>query len=303
MKKQLGQTDLMLSPIGLGCWQFVSNNRWWNQLSQKEVDKIVKISLNNGINWFDTAEAYYGSERILASALNKVDNEFYIATKWLPTFRTAQNITQTIDKRLYELTPHKISLYQVHYPYAFSTIESLMKNMAYLVRDNKIKYIGVSNFNAKQVRQAYNCLKQFGLVLASNQVKYNLYNRDIERNGVYDTCKELGVSVIAYSPLAQGLLTGKYHKYSVLIKDLPLARRLILKSQIDKSEDLINCMKSISLECGGSLSEVALSWLLSRDVFAIVGASSIPQIYQNVKAMNLKLTQSDILELNSVRVK
>jgi aryl-alcohol dehydrogenase-like predicted oxidoreductase len=291
----------MLSPIGLGCWQFVNNNRWWNQLSQKEVDKIVKISLNNGINWFDTAEAYYGSERILASALNKVDNEFAIATKWLPTFRTARNIARTINKRLSELAPHKISLYQIHYPYAFSTIERLMESMVYLVRDNKIKYIGVSNFNAKQVRQAYQTLNKYGLVLASNQVKYNLYNRSIESNGVYETCKELGVSIIAYSPLAQGLLTGKYHRFPSLIKDLPFARRLVLNSQINKTDNLINCMKVISLEHNCSISEIALSWLINRGVFVLVGISNVSQIYQNVKAMNLELTPMEITEIERVK--
>jgi aryl-alcohol dehydrogenase-like predicted oxidoreductase len=232
-KRHLGKTDLEVTSIGLGCWQFSGNRAYWNSPPQEVIDKIVKITLDGGINWFDTAELYGRgvSERALATALCKAgiaNRDVVIATKWAPFFRTANNIPKTIDNRIECLSPCKIDLYQIHMPYAFSSVETQMDAMAGLVKEGKIRYIGVSNFSAAQMRRAYAALAKHGLPLASNQVRFNLLNRNLERNGVLDAARELNISLIAYSPLAQGLLTGKFHKNPELIKKLPFMRRMLL---------------------------------------------------------------------------
>ena len=159
----------------------------------------------------DTAEVYgWGaSETALTSALASLGKDALIATKWWPAFRTAGSIPRVIEEQLQRLK--HIDLYQVHQPFGFSSVEKEMDAMASLVAKKKVRYIGVSNFNARKMRRADVQLRKHDLRLISNQVLYNLLDRNIESNGVLDTAKELGVSIIAYSPLKQGILTGRFH--------------------------------------------------------------------------------------------
>ena len=310
-KRHLGKTDLQVTPIGLGCWQFAGgkgflNRSVWDSTPQEIVDKIVKITLDGGINWFDTAELYgHGiSERALASALCKAgmaNSDVVIATKWSPFLRTAANIPHTINKRIECLTPCKIDLYQIHMPYAFSSVEAQMDAMAGLVKEGKIRYIGVSNFSASQMRRAHAALAKHGLPLASNQVRFNLINRNPEKNGVLDTAKELNISLIAYSPLAQGLLTGKFHKNPELIKRIPWMRRMLLVREIEKTRNLIKTLEDIAGSHKCSLSEVALSWAVNYHgdvIVAIPGATKIEHVNQNVGALTLKLTPEEMASLD-----
>ena len=214
-KRQLGNTEIEITPVGLGCWQFCGSGfgrLYWNSPLQSEVNDIVKMALDGGISWFDTAEAYGSgkSEQAISTALvkaGKSNGDVIIATKWLPILRTAKNILRTFSKRQHFLSPFKIDLYQVHFPGSFSSIEAQMNAMATLVKEGKIGSVGVSNFSVEQMRQAHAALEKHGLPLASNQVRFNLLDRMIEKQGILDTAKELGITIIAYSPLAQGLLT------------------------------------------------------------------------------------------------
>ena len=307
-KRRLGKSDLHVTSIGLGCWQFSGlkgSLNFWNSPPQEEVDKIVKISLEGGINWFDTAELYGRgtSERALATALCKADmvnSDVVIATKWLPFFRTARNIPRTIGNRLECLSPCKIDLYQIHMPYAFSSIEAQMNAMASLVKDGKIRYIGVSNFSANQMRRAHAALAKHGLPLVSNQVRYSLVNRNLEKNGVLDVARELDISLIAYSPLAQGLLTGKFHKNPELVKKLPAMRRMSLGRRVEKTRGLIKKLQDIADSHNCILSEVALSWVVNYHgdvILAIPGATKTEQVYQNIGALTLKLTPEELAGL------
>ncbi len=312
-KRHLGKTDLQVTPIGLGSSQFAGNPFMWNSPSKEEVNKIVKIALDGGINWFDTAELYgWGkSERALAAALVKagrLNNDVVIATKWFPVFRTARNIHRTIDKRLECLSPYQIDLYQIHMPYAFSSVEAQMDAMAGLVKEGKIKCVGVSNFSAVQMRRALAALARHGLVLASNEVMFNLVNRNLETNGVLDAAKELGISLIAYSPLARGLLTGKFHKNPELIKKLPFIRRMQFGGKVAKTFNLLKKLDDIAGAHKCTISQVVLSWTVNFHgdvIVAIPGATKIDHVNQNVGALTLKLTQKEmaILDKESRRIK
>lgn len=305
-KRHLGKTDLQVTPIGLGCFQFFGTGYMWNNPPQEDVNKIVKIALDGGINWFDTAEVYGwgGSERALATALGKAgisNGNIVIATKWFPFLRTARNIPRTIDKRIKCLSPYKIDLYQIHQPYAFSSVEAQMDAMAGLVKEGKIKYVGVSNFSAAQMRRAHVALVKHGLRLASNQIRFNLLNRSLETNGVLDAARELDISIIAYSPLAQGLLTGKFHKNPELIKRLPFARRMRLGRQVEKSRNLIKKLEDVASAHNCSPSEVALSWAVNYHgdvIVAIPGATKIEHVNQNIGALTLKLTTEEMASLD-----
>jgi len=218
--RRLGDSELMVSPLGLGCWQFSGGaglgGNYWPKLSGDVVREIVRNSLAGGINWFDTAEAYgWGeSERILSAtlqALGKTSADVIVATKWWPAFRMSGSILSTIDARISRLGGFGIDLHQVHQPFGLSSVEKEMDSMVRLVEEKRVRYVGVSNFSAERMRRADSRLRRYGLRLVSNQVRYSLLHRNIESNGLLETAKELGISIIAYSPLAQGVLSGKYH--------------------------------------------------------------------------------------------
>lgn len=311
-KRRLGKTEIEITPIGLGCWQFHGGGGMsatvWKSLPQDEVDKIAKTALEGGINWFDTAEAYGsgGSEKALSTALSsagKVDGEVVIATKWLPFFRTARSISRTIGDRQRYLAPFKIDLYQIHLPYAFSSVEAQMDAMASLVKTGKIRSIGVSNFSAEKMRWAHAALAKHGLPLASNQVRFNLVARNKEKEGVLDAARELGITIIAYSPLAQGLLTGKFHKNPELVRQLPFLRRMLVGRMVEKSRTLVKMLEDIAGSYNCTASEVALNWVinyLGDTIVAIPGASKTEHALQNIGAMTLKLTKEEMTKLKEL---
>jgi len=170
--RPLGKSDLEVTPIGLGVMQFSGAGgmfrAMFTDLSQEEMDAIIQVALDGGINWFDTAELYgWGrAERGLARGLKaagKADGEVIVGTKWWPLFRTARNIHRTIEDRLRFLEGYSIDLYMVHQPFSFSSPEAEMEAMADLAAAGKVRAVGVSNFNAERMRRAYDALAQRGL--------------------------------------------------------------------------------------------------------------------------------------------
>jgi aryl-alcohol dehydrogenase-like predicted oxidoreductase len=306
--RRLGSSELMVSPIGLGCWQFSGSlmRAYWNAPEQKEIDAIVKTSLEGGINWFDTAEIYgFGrSEHALSLALRaagKKDGDVVIATKWNPILRRAASIGGTFPTREKHLAPFSIDLFQVHLPYSVSSVEAQMNAMADLMDAGKIKTVGVSNFSESRMRAAQKALKNRGYALASNQMRYNLLDRSIEKNGVLDAAKELNISIIAYSPLAQGLLGGKYHSDPDALKKVPAMRRRHFQNAIERSRPVVEALVEIGKGYGASAAEVALNWLVSYHgdtVLAIPGATRLEQAKQNCRSMGFVLTQAEKERIN-----
>jgi len=311
-KRRLGRTEIEITPIGLGTWQFSEGSTIhgliWPRIDPRTTDEIVAAALAGGISWFDTAEAYGGgrSERGLAHALmaaGKRRGDVVIATKWQPVLRRATSIGRTIDRRLENLSPFAIDLHQIHNPASFSSVEAEMEAMADLVDAGKIRAVGVSNFSAEQMRRAHAALARRGLPLASNQVKYSLLDRAIERNGVLDAAKELGVTVISYSPLEMGLLTGKFHREPELLRRRPLGRRFSLRRKIERSRPTILALEEIAKSRGVTPAQVALSWLIRAHgdtVVAIPGASRPEQAVESAGAMGVALIDDEMELLDRV---
>jgi len=307
--RSIGSSDLRVSPVGLGCWQFSRGKglggSYWPPLPDPVTREIVRTSLAGGINWFDTAEAYgWGaSEEILTETLTMLGKSpvsTVIATKWWPAPRTARSITRTIGKRKERLNGFTIALYQVHQPISFSSVEREMDAMATLAGRGDIRYIGVSNFNEKRMRRAAARLRTHGLRLVSNQVRYNLLDRRIESNGILDAARELGVSIIAYSPLAQGVLSGKFHDAPPrAYKSIGVRRFLkdFQASTLEKTRPLIRLLGEVGARHGASSAQVALAWLLAARgemIVAIPGATRPAQAEENACAMNITLSGDEI---------
>lgn len=314
LQRRLGRSDLWVSPLGLGCWQFSKAKNWvgkfWPALPQAVIEQVVRTSLASGITWFDTAEIYGGgeSERALAQALQSCDvapGSVVVATKWWPAGRTARSLSTTIEERRRCLAPYPIDLYQIHQPFSLSSVREQMKAMAQLTRDGKIKCVGVSNFSAAKMRKAHKELSDFGLQIVSNQMKYSLLDRRIEQNGVLATAQDLGISIIAYSPLEQGLLTGRFHDPATapVVSGMRKLSGRFKPSALAKCAPLIAQLRAVADAHGATPAQIALAWLLQAHgdtVLAIPGASSAAQAQANAKAMEIALTADEIALLTHV---
>ena len=305
-KRSLGQTSTEVTPIGLGVMQFAGGQgmirHLYPSLSPAEMNAIVKTALDGGINWFDTAESYGKgmSEQGLAQALHaagKSSDEVVIATKWWPLFRTASNMRRNIKDRLRYLDGFEVDLYQIHWPWSFSSPENEMQIMADLVRAGKTRAVGVSNFSADRMRRAHSALAERGLALASNQVPYSLLDRQIEDNGVLEAAKQLGVTIICWSPLNSGVLSGKHHRNPDLLDSIPPGRQIGMRRQIKKTRPLVQALDEIASDRGVTIAQVALNWLVNfhgETVVAIPGATNPKQAAENAGAMRFTLSDDEM---------
>jgi aryl-alcohol dehydrogenase-like predicted oxidoreductase len=306
--RKLGNTDIDISALGLGTWQFSNGGNfvggYWSALAPELMRDIVAASVASGINWFDTAQMYGSgtSERNLTHALQEANlppGSALIASKWWPVLKTADNLRNTIDERLACLQGYPLDLHQVHQPLSISSVEKQMQAMADLLDAKKIRSAGVSNFPVKMMVKADEVLRARGYSLAANQVRYNLMGRQIERNGILQEAKARGITIIAWSPLEQGMLTGRFHREPERIKQLPWMRRnalLFQKSRIRNSLPLIEALEQIAAAHDATTTQVALSWLIHSHgdtVVAIPGASSVAQVQQNAGALTLILSDEE----------
>jgi aryl-alcohol dehydrogenase-like predicted oxidoreductase len=304
--RELGRTGIHISPIGLGTAQFSEGKMFYPALTQFQVDDIIKVALDNGITWFDTAEGYGGgrSERALAAGLTHVGKkpgEVVVATKWTPLLRTAGSIERTIEERIANLAPFPVDLHQIHVPFgSLSSIRAQVRAMGRLVKAGKIRAVGVSQFSARQMEITHEELMKLGIPLASNQVQINLLHRKIETNGVLETARRLGITLIAFVPLRSGLLTGKFHADRTLVARLPRLRRMInglSDKSLDRTTPLIEGMREIAAAHQSTISQVALAWLINYygdTVVAIPGASKPHHAEEAAGALKVMLSKAEL---------
>jgi aryl-alcohol dehydrogenase-like predicted oxidoreductase len=311
---RLGRTDIEVTPIGLGAWQFAQGigmgGSFWPSIDDDAITAVVRAARDGGISWFDTAEAYGRgrSERMLAAALSRVGaapGSVVVATKWWPFPRTALSIGRTIESRIACLAPYPVDLFQVHQPWSLSSIRAQMRAFAALVHAKKIRAAGVSNFSARQMEQAHAALAAPGIPLASNQVRFNLLDRRIEANGVLVSARRLGVTIIAWSPLAQGLLTGRFHDDPALAARLAPGRRFlngITPARLAATAPLIATLEQVAAAHGISVAQAALAWTVrfhGGAVVAIPGASKPRQASEAAEAMRVKLSPKELAAIDA----
>jgi aryl-alcohol dehydrogenase-like predicted oxidoreductase len=310
--RRLGETDIKISPIGLGTMEFSGGGGLMGlafpTISQEDKNAIVLAALEGGINWFDTAEMYGRgiSETSLAAALKaagKRDDEVVIATKWFPGLRTASNIPHSVQNRLHFLDGYSIGLYMVHQPWSFSSPEAEMDAMADLVEAGKIRSVGVSNFNAERMRRAHKQLESRGLPLAANEMEFSLLDRSIETDGVLETAKELGVTIIAYTPLASGLLTGKYHKNPELLQRKMFYFRRKIQGKLEASRPLVQALEEIGSRYNATPAQIALNWVIhfhGETIVTIPGATRVHQAEESAGAQKFVLTAEEMAQLDEL---
>jgi aryl-alcohol dehydrogenase-like predicted oxidoreductase len=266
----------------------------------EQEESALEASLNAGVNLVDTAAFYSGGaseSRVGEVAQGK---DVLIASKFPSGLRfQADDFPDQLDASLNRLGRTAIDLYQHHFPGRVS-IPDLMNHMADAVEAGKVVAVGVSNYSAAQMRQAHAALEARGVALAANQVEYSLLHRHPETNGVLEACRELGVALIAYTPLAGGLLTGKYSSENrptgFYRRVLPRYRRKAL----DAIQPVVGLLKEIGDRYSKTPSQVALRWLIENPmVLPIPGAKNGEQAKSNAAALSFSLTTDEVDALSA----
>jgi aryl-alcohol dehydrogenase-like predicted oxidoreductase len=291
-------TSKKISAIGLGTWQFGS--REWgygDSYAASEAKAIVRRALDLGVTLFDTAEIYgFGrSERILGEALGDDLPSIFLATKILPVMPVAPVVEQRGVASASRLGARKLDLYQVHQPNPAVRDGTIMRGMRSLQRTGLVDEVGVSNYSLKRWIAAEAAL---GTRVLSNQVRYSLADRRPERDLVPYAHAHHRV-IIAYSPLAQGLLTGRYDASNRPRNRVRANSALFLPENLERAAGLITLLRELAEAHSATPAQIALAWLI-RDpvVVAIPGASSVAQLESNVAAADIDLSDTEYHALN-----
>ena len=286
-------TAKKISKIGLGTWQFGSREWGYGRpYAEQEASAIVRRALELGVTLFDTAEIYgFGrSERILGQALGEARESAFVATKIFPVMPTAPVVQQRAVASAHRLGVRKLDLYQVHQPNPVVRDGTIMRGMRALQHVGLVGEAGVSNYSLKRWRAAEEAL---GSRVLSNQVRYNLVDRSPER-GLVPYAEARNRIVIAYSPLAQGLLSGRYHRDSRPVNRVRAANPLFLPENLERSADLVAALRRVADAHSATPAQIALAWVIhSPAVVAIPGASSVEQLEGNVAAAEIDLTDQE----------
>jgi aryl-alcohol dehydrogenase-like predicted oxidoreductase len=302
--RYLGRSGLQISEITYGNWLTHGS-----QVENDVATECVRAALDNGITTFDTADAYAGgkAEEVLGAALKGERREaLEVFTKvFFPsgpdpkgkndTGLSRKHMMASIDNSLRRLQMDYVDLYQAHRFDSFTPLEETMQAFADIVRSGKALYIGVSEWTAEQIRDAHSLAVDLGISLVSSQPQYSMLWRVIE-DEVVPTCEELGLGQIVWSPIAQGVLSGKYEPG----QPLPTGSRatderggadMISRYMNDETLGRVQALKPIADELGLSMAQMAVAWVLqnSNVSAALVGASRPEQVAENVKAAGVRI--------------
>jgi aryl-alcohol dehydrogenase-like predicted oxidoreductase len=306
--KQLGNSDLFITPVGFGAWA-IGGDGWefgWGEQDDKASVNAIHRALELGVNWIDTA-AVYGmghSEQVVAYALRTWSGPRpYVFTKcglrwdeqgYVHRSLYANSIRSECEDSLRRLNVDVIDLYQIHWP--TEDLEEGLGTMARLQREGKVRWIGVSNFDVDEMRRA-----QMIAPITSLQPPYSLVRREVERE-ILPYCRSNGLGVIVYSPMASGLLTGAMtrQRAATLPKSDWRSRDVEFKEPaISKNLALVERLREVGERYGRPPGQVAIAWALQNPAVtgAIVGARSAKQVEGTVGAAKLRLTNEDIAEI------
>lgn len=309
--KQLGNSDLYITPFGFGAWA-IGGSGWefgWGDQDDKASITAIHRALELGVNWIDTAAAYGmgHSEEVVAAALKSWSGpQPYVFTKcgllgdnegYVHRNLRADSIRRECENSLRSLKVDRIDLYQIHWP-----TEDLAEGwgeMARLQKEGKVRWIGVSNFNVGQMRRAARIAS-----VTSLQPPYSLVHREIEAD-ILPYSQSHGIGVIVYSPMQSGLLTGAMTRARIAkLPDGDWRGRdpEFREPKLSKNLKLVDRLRGISEKYGRPVGQVAVAWVLRNSAVtaAIVGARSPQQVEQNVGAVELHLTDDDVAQIQGV---
>ena len=292
-------TPTRISKIGLGTWQFGSKEWGYGDGYAASVARdIVRRAVDLGVTLFDTAEVYGlgRSERILGEALGERRESVFLATKILPVLPVAPVVEQRAVASANRLGTRLLDLYQVHGPNPLVSDRTTMRGMSALQRVGLVGEVGVSNYSLARWKAAEEAL---GTRVLSNQVRYSLADRAPEKD-LLAFAAEADRVVIAYSPLAQGLLSGRYDRSNRPANRVRASNPLFLPENLDRANELIVVLREVADAHQATAAQVALAWVIRHPaVTAIPGASSLEQLEGNVAAADIDLSDDEYAALSA----
>lgn len=304
---ELGRTGLQVPAVSVGAWSWGDNVYWGygGDYGRDEVKKAYDAITEAGVGFIDTAEVYGAgtSEEFIGEFMQQTNTRPLIATKFapLPWRFTSNTVTEACEASLKRLRLKSVDLYMIHWPGFLTTAfsnDAFLEGLAACHTRGMAKTLGVSNFSGKRVRRAAQLLGERGTSLASNQVQYNLLYRSPERNGMMEACREVGATLVAFSPLCQGMLTGKYRAGG---KKPSGPRGFIYnESVLSGIEPLLSVMEAVAQERGKSVAQVAINWVICKGALPLVGAKTDAQVMQIAGAAGWRLTEGEVAELDAV---
>jgi aryl-alcohol dehydrogenase-like predicted oxidoreductase len=319
-QRPLGKTGLFVSEICLGTMTFGGKGFWEvvGKLPGAEVDALVGTSLDAGVNFIDTANVYSEgeSEKLLGDALHSLKrprDQIVVATKVRGRMGTGSNevglsrahILSSIDHSLKRLRLDYVDLYQIHGVDKFTPIEETVRALDDVVRSGKVRYVGFSNLPAWLAMKALGHADAHGYArFVSAQMYYSIAGRDIERE-IVPLAEDQGIGILPWSPLAGGLLSGKFDLTGVGKKGPEGTRRASFDFppvDMPRAEKVVAVMTAISKETGISVARIALAWVLSRPFVTsvIIGAKTKDQLKDNLAASEVKLSPEHVKQLDTV---
>ncbi|GGG73653.1 aldo/keto reductase [Edaphobacter dinghuensis] len=308
-KKQLGNSDLQLSPIGFGAWAIGGGDWAFSWGPQDDNDSIAAIhkAIDLGVNWIDTA-AVYGlgrSEEVVGRAIKSASQKPYVFTKCAMVWDEKREITNSlkqirreVEDSLRRLQVEVIDLYQIHWPKPDEDIEEGWAVMADLQREGKVRWIGTSNFSVSQMERAAKIAP-----ITSNQPPYSMINRSVEAE-ILPYCQKNNIGVINYAPMHSGLLTGAMSKERVAAfppDDFRRKAKNYQEPHLSRNLSIADFLKSIASRHGVSAGVIAIAWTLHHPAItaAIVGGRNAKQVEGVAPAINFRLTEAEFSEINT----
>lgn len=301
-KRILGQSDILITPILIGTWQ--AGKRMWVGIEDAETIQAIRAAFDGGITTVDTAEIYGEghSEQIVAQALSDVRDQVVYASKVFANHLKYDQVIAACERSLKNLNTDYIDLYQIHWPSGFMNSEIVpiaetMRALNDLKTQGKILAIGVSNFSGSQLEEA----AQYGKI-ESLQPPYSLFWRKVEKDAM-TYCIEQNISILAYSPLAQGLLTGKFglnHEFAE--GDHRSKNKLFAdKDHYQRVQNALNQLRPIAEDYHCTLGQLAIAWLIAQpQTNAIIGFRNAEQAQQNALATQIRLSPEDLAEIDKI---
>ncbi|MCS7030237.1 MAG: aldo/keto reductase [Gloeomargarita sp. SKYG116] len=297
----LGKSEVQVTPLIIGTWQ--AGKRGWVGIDDQEIIAAIQTALDRGITTIDTAEIYGDgySEELVGQAIKNYRHQVVIATKVFANHLAYDQVIQACENSLKRLQVDVIDLYQIHWPSGswkspVVPIAETMRALVKLKEAGKIRAIGVSNFSLAQLQEA----QQYGPI-DSVQPPYSLFWRVVERD-LLPYCVEQGISVLAYSPLAQGLLTGKFTLNHQFPPDDVRAKNILFQGELyQRAQAALAHMRPIAEAYHISLANLALAWLLHQpQTCAIVGVRNREQVLGNLPALHVRLRPETLAELDEI---
>jgi aryl-alcohol dehydrogenase-like predicted oxidoreductase len=286
--------------IGTMAWSRSRMLGYGHKLGLDEIRPIFTAALASGIRFFDTAEAYAQSEKLLGKLLRETDQVPFIATKYAPwPWRFSRRaLIGALDRSLSRLGLDRVDLYQIHMPVGFVSQAKLWESLAEVVESGRARYVGVSNYPADLMRRAHAALAKRSIALVSNQVEYSLVKRAPEVNGQLEACRELGIHLIAYSPLGRGVLSGRYSPG----RSPADSRRFFNQfknEELERVLPLIQSLKAIGEKVQKSPAQVALNWLSRQPmVIPIPGANQVEHVRSSAGSVNWSMTEEEANQID-----